>query len=163
MRKALLPTNYFLIMLTFLVGLFLTIIPLPHWAIWARPQFMLAILLFWAISSPSQCEMATAFFVGVLMDLVVGTTPGQHALVFVLLVYVLIKCHAIVVHLPQWQQAVAIGVFAGLNGLCQGLILGWMGHSVHLALQGLSAVTTIMIWPLLFSMLDRLRPKAFIR
>ena len=155
-------TNVFLIALSFLIGIFLTIIPLPQWAIWLRPQFIFAILLFWVITSPSQCGVGTAFIVGLLMDLVTGTPIGEHAAVFVFLIYIVLKLHAAIMHFPPVQQAGVIAIFTAFNAILQSLILSFAGHSTHVGLYALSAITTAMIWPWLFALLDKLRPRAFI-
>ncbi|HLB56635.1 MAG TPA: rod shape-determining protein MreD [Coxiellaceae bacterium] len=155
-------TNIFLISLSFLVGFIATIIPLPEWAIWLRPQFIFAILLFWTITSSSQCGIATAFFVGILMDLILGTPIGVHALSFVILIYIALKLHTIIAHFPAIQQAGAIAIFAIMNIFLQSMVLGFAGHSTHVGLSILSAITTAMLWPWLFGLLDRLRPRAMI-
>ncbi len=155
-------TNYFLITFSFVVGIFLTITPLPEWAIWARPQFIFAILLFWVITSPAQFGIGLAWIVGVVMDLMTGTPLGEHSIIFVLLIYIVLKSRTGLTHSPVLQQITAIFVLASVNALFQGLILGFTGHSTHIAFSLLSAVTTALIWPWLFALLDRLRPMAVI-
>ena len=103
--------SVFLISVSFLVGIFLTIMPLPQWAIWLRPQWMFAILLFWVIRSPMQCGIGVGFFVGLLVDLVTGTPIGEHALVFVVLTYIVLKLHRAIVHFPIVQQAGMVAIF----------------------------------------------------
>ncbi len=161
--KAFQETNVFLIALSFLVAIVLTILPLPHWAVWLRPQWVLAVLLFWVLTSSEQSGIATAWVIGILMDLVTGTPLGLQAFVFVVLSYGVLRLRTIIEHLPIWQQASAIGVFVFLNGLLQGMGLSWMGHGAHIGLHTLSAITTTLIWPWIFSALNQLRPRALIR
>ena len=157
------PSNYFLIVMTFLIGFLLTIMPLPQWAIWLRPQWTFSLLLFWVIAIPSQCGIALAWTMGVCMDLLTGTSLGQHAAVFVLLVYIMLKCCSMIAHFPLMQQTVTIAIFAYFNVFLQGLILGWTGHSTHIALDSLSAMTTGLIWPWMMIWLNHLRPRKLIR
>src|SRR3990167_5470767 len=90
------PTHYFLIAMTFLAGIFLTIIPFPQWIIWARPQWIFALTCYWILTSPSQCGLVAAWTAGFLMDLITGTPLGQQAFVFVLLAYFLLKIYPVV-------------------------------------------------------------------
>lgn len=156
-------TNYFLIILTFLVGLFLTILPLPKATIWLWPQWMFALLLFWVITSPAQCGVLLAFIIGLCMDVVTGTAFGQHALVFVFLIYIVLKNHSAIVHFPPFQQGLIVGIATMMNVILQGIILHSTGHTPHDALNLLSALTTFLIWPLLFVILNMLRPRTLIR
>lgn len=157
------PTNYFLIILTFLMGLFLTILPVPQSIVWFWPQWMFALLLFWVITSPMQCGVLLAFIVGLWMDIVTGTAFGQHAFVFVLLSYIALKNHSVIVHFPLFQQGLIVGIFAMMNVFLQGFVLHFTGHTTHDALNLFSALTTFLLWPLLFVILDNLRPRALIR
>lgn len=161
--RAFQETNVFLIALSFLAAIVLTILPLPHWAIWLRPQWVFAVLLFWVLTSSEQYGIATAWLVGILMDLVTGTPLGLQAFVFVALSYGVLRLRSIIEHLPIWQQASTIGVLVFLNGLLQGIGLSWMGHSAHIGLHTLSAITTTLTWPWISSALNQLRPRALIR
>ena len=80
-----------IIVLSFLVGMILEAVPLPHWAVWLRPEWVFVILLFWVVSQPHYVGMCVAFLVGILMDLLTGTLLGQHALVFTLVIYLVNK------------------------------------------------------------------------
>ena len=156
-------TNVFLIAMSFLVAMILMILPLPHLAVWLRPQWVFAVLLFWIGMSSEQFGIGTAWVVGIVMDLVSGTPLGLQAFVFVMLSYGVLRLRSIIEYLPIWQQASVIGVFVFLNGLLQGMGLSLMGHGVHIGLHTLSAITTTLVWPWIFSALNKLRPRALIR
>ena len=156
-------TNVFLITMSFLVAIVLMILPLPHWAVWLRPQWVFAVLLFWLLTPSEQFGIGAAWVAGISMDLVSGTPLGLQAFVFVALSYGVLRLRLIIGYLPIWQQATVVGMFVFLNGLLQGIGLSWMGHGVHIGLYMLSAITTALMWPWLFSALDQLRPRALIR
>jgi rod shape-determining protein MreD len=154
--RAVKPVNYFLMIVTMVAGIFLTIIPLPVWAIWLRPQFLLAILLFWVITAPARCGIILAWIVGITTDLIVGTPLCEHAIIFVLLTYIVLKTHSAIVHFPLAQQAVVIAILCLLSTILQGILLDIAGHSTHIMSYALSAVTTAMIWPWLYRSLDKI-------
>lgn len=156
-------TNVFLIGMSFLVALILTIVPLPDWAVWLRPQWVFAVLLFWLITPSEQCGVMAAWLIGLGMDFITGTPLGLQAFVFVALTYFVLRSRSLITHLPIIQQACVIGFLVFLNGLMQGILLSWQGHSAHIALHMLTAMTTGLIWPWIFSILNHLRPRALIR
>lgn len=155
-------TNFFLVALSFVFAMLLTIMPLSQSIVWLRPQWMLMVLLFWVISSPAECGVILAWSVGLLTDLVTGTPIGQQAFIFVVLVYIVLKSHSIIAYSLRWQQSIFVGILAGLGIFLQSMILGFTGYSPHIALNALSILTTVMIWPGVFAVLDKWRPRAFL-
>lgn len=99
---------------------------------------------------------------GIVMDLMTGTPLGEHALVFVVFIYIVLKSHAMIQHLSPWQQAGVIGILTAANVILQGFILNLSGHSTHVMLYMLSAITTMLIWPWILT-LNNFRSRAFIR
>lgn len=47
-----------------------------------RPDFLLLVIIFWLIRAPSVCNVGTAWFAGLLMDLATGGIFGQYALAY---------------------------------------------------------------------------------
>ena len=148
-------SSYFLVILSFLVSLVLTIMPLPPTLGWVNPQWMFAVLLFWVISAPFQWGIILAWIVGICMDIVTATPLGQQALIFVLLTYGVLKFHPVIAHATLGQQAMLVGLLTAVTILLQGILLGWAGHSTHILLHELSALTTAFIWPLLYFLLNQ--------
>ena len=152
-------TPVWLVCISFVAGILLTIFPLPQWLVWWRPQWMLMILFFWVITAPTYYGVGVAWVVGLLTDMATGTPLGQHALPFVVLVYIALKTHVILSHSPRFQQAILVGFFALAFILLQSLILHFRGLPAHVWLWGLSVFPTIIFWPLVFSLLEKLRPR----
>ena len=150
-------SNYFLLLFTFFIAIILTIVPMPQAIIWFRPQWILMALLFWIIAMPSYYGVILAWMMGVFTDMITGTPIGQQAFIFVFIAYAVLKLHPIIFHSPRWQQALIIGIFAGINVLMRSLILGFTGHSTHIGLNALSILTTMVLWPLVHDLLDSLR------
>src|SRR5262245_10311688 len=100
------------IVLSFLLGMILEVLPLPHWAIWIRPNWVFLILLFWVLSQPQYVGLFVAFVVGILMDLLTGTLLGQHAFVFCFVVYLAMIFQPRLKSFPLGQQ---FGIIFMLN------------------------------------------------
>ena len=152
---------YWLVCASILAGALLTIFPLPAWAIWWRPQWLLMIVLFWVITFPDRYGVGVAWVAGIVMDIMIGTPLGLHALVYVVVTYVALKFHQLLLHSPRFQQALLVGFFAGMGVLLQGIVSHFLGQSVHVWHQELSAITTVLFWPLLSFLLEKSRPHEY--
>lgn len=141
------------IVLSFLVGFILTIVPLPNWALWARPQWVFLILLFWVLAKPQMVGVFAAFFVGLFMDLLTGTLLGQHAFAFTAVIYLVIAFHPQLKLFPLWQQLGTIFVLTVLQLALQCWILGIVGELPKTWGYWLSGVTSMLIWPWFYFLL----------
>lgn len=69
------------------ISYLLFFLPWSDHALQYKPDFTLLVLLFWLIRAPFQCNIRTAWVVGLLVDLVTGGTFGQHALAYTFSAY----------------------------------------------------------------------------
>ncbi len=68
------------IILTLLMALILTILPLPDWAQMLRPQWYTLVLIYWVLALPLRVGVGIGWLVGIQVDVMTGTLLGQHAL-----------------------------------------------------------------------------------
>jgi len=137
------------VFISIVIGLLLTIFPLPSAIVWFRPQWLLAIVLFWIINESESYGIFFAWIVGLSADLVTGTPFGMQALIFVFVAYFVMKLHLIILHSPRWQQAIIVGAFSGVAMVLQHFVFSMMGRPNLLMHSALSILLTIIIWPLL--------------
>jgi rod shape-determining protein MreD len=78
MHKSRLKSIYLSLLLAFICLLF----PWSGLAIKLRPDFMLLVIIFWLLRAPNQCNVGTAWFVGLWVDLATGGIFGQYALAY---------------------------------------------------------------------------------
>jgi len=71
--------TFFVIGISLLMSLVLTILPLPAWASWWRPQWVFLVLIFWMLTLPYRVGLGVAWIMGLIVDLLLGTTLGLHA------------------------------------------------------------------------------------
>lgn len=136
-----------IIVLSFLGGMILEVVPLPHWAVYARPEWVFIILLFWAVTQPQYVGMTVAFCVGILMDLLTGTLLGQHALAFTLVIYIVASFHPQLKLFPLWQQLGIIFMFTMLQLALQCWVLEIIGMLPTNWGYWLPAISSTIIWP----------------
>jgi rod shape-determining protein MreD len=145
------------IIVSFIVALVLTIVPLPPWANLMRPDWVALVLLYWCLALPERVGVGTGWGVGLLRDALTGMLLGQNALALAVIAYVAIKFHQRIRLFPDPQQALTVLV---LLALYQGLILGVdsiIGRAPRSLLYWLPAATGMLLWPLVFLLLRDLR------
>src|SRR5690348_5166579 len=83
--------SWFFIILSIMVAMMLTILPLPLWAGWVRPLWVPAVVFYWALALPDRFSIVAAWCVGILLDVLLGTLLGENALGLTLAVFVISK------------------------------------------------------------------------
>ena len=145
------------IMASFLVAFLLSVLPMPGWLQWARPEWVALVLIYWVIALPQRVGVTVAFFVGAFLDVLEGAILGQHALALVVVAYVATLLHERLRMFVVWQQAMMVFVLVGINQLvCQWVhSLGTLGDRSMAFL--LPAVVSALFWPWVFTSLRQLR------
>ena len=112
--------GYIAILLSFLVALMLTALPMPAWAALWRPAWVALVLIYWCMAAPAYAGVVMGWALGLFMDVLVGSLLGQHALALAIVAFVAHRFHRQVRVLPIWQQGVSV---FGLVFIYQALVL----------------------------------------
>jgi rod shape-determining protein MreD len=134
-------------LLTALIALILTVLPLPPWLEPGRPAFLVLTVLYWSIASPRAGGIALGWFCGLLLDVFQGPVLGQHALALALVTYIAVREHQRIRYKPAIQQAMIIGAALAVYEFVVFAIDGWSGHPVTTPLRWLHVATGAAIWP----------------
>lgn len=159
--RALKSSPFSVVFLSLVFGVLLTVMPLPNSLLWWRPPWLLIILFFWVLVSPAFYGVGFAWMVGILMDMLMGVSFGQHALVFVLLTYVMIKFHTVFFHSPRFQQALLIGLLALFSVLLQGMVSHMLSQPTNVSHHLLSVLTTVLVWPVVIALIESMQPRRY--
>src|SRR5450759_1145938 len=81
------PATTKLVITSLVVALLINLIPWEGVALLMRPDFLLLMLLYWAVHEPRHIGQGMGFFLALLMDVADSALLGQHALVYVCLLY----------------------------------------------------------------------------
>lgn len=146
-----------IILLTFIAALLLTIIPLPEWARYLRPDWVGLVLIYWCMALPERVGVGTGWFTGLLVDLLSGTLLGQHALSLTVIAWLTLKLHRRVRLFPVWQQALTILVLLALHQLLALWISNIIGRPGVPWYYWAPSVTGMLLWPVTFSVLRSMR------
>ena len=149
--------GYTAIVISFLVALMLTALPMPAWAALWRPAWVALVLIYWCMAAPSYTGVVMAWVLGLFLDVLAGTLLGQHALALAVVAFVAHRFHRQVRVLPVWQQSVSV---FGLVFLYQVLILwitGIQGLPVIASAYWSAPLVSMLLWPWIFIVLRDVR------
>ena len=146
--------------ITILLALMLTLVPLPKALAQFRPDWVVLILIYWAMTAPSSYNVGTAWLIGIFLDVAQGTLLGQHALALCVVVYITIKFHLLMRVFPLLQLTAT--VFA-LLALYQ-FLLFWINGVTAVTAPAISDWAPVrigsIVWPFLSMFLTGVRFRA---
>ena len=137
-----------------IAAMMLTIMPLPTWAIWYRPQWLLLVIIFWLLTAPHRIGLSTVWVIGLLLDVLQGTLLGEHTLAMVVIAYIVIKLYRQISSFLLWQQAVMIGLLTMIYQSIIVIIQGVSGDMVLTWKYWLSSLVTLLLWPIVYTILQ---------
>lgn len=144
-------------LLTILVALVLSVLPLPLWLSAVRPAFLVITVLYWSIAAPRLGGIGLGFFSGLALDVFRGAVLGQNALALSAITYVAVREHQKIRLKPAFQQAlIMLGALVAYEAILFA-IDGWTGHPITTPLRWIHTLTGALIWPLATAVLDRTR------
>ncbi|GAA3715887.1 rod shape-determining protein MreD [Oceanisphaera sediminis] len=143
--------------ISLLLALILSILPLPELIAPFRPDWLLVTLIYWTIALPHRANVGTAFFSGLMLDLLLGSVLGVHALALVIPVYLAASQFQRMRNYSVWQQAFVVGALAILNKV----LIFWAAYvnrDIQLDYHYFwSIVSSMVFWPWIFLLLRKCR------
>jgi rod shape-determining protein MreD len=145
------------IVLSFIAAMALTVMPLPSFLAAARPEWVVLVLIDWCMALPERVGVGVGWITGLLLDVLRGGLLGQHALSFAIVACITLQFYQRMRVFPLWQQSVSVFVLVLLHLLLQLWIKGISGtHTSALAVLP-PALASMLVWPLVFTLLRGLR------
>jgi len=97
--------NWRRILGTLTLAVLLEQLPWAGWTLTLRPDFVLVGVLFWALHQPARIGFGAAFLLGLLADFQDGAVFGQHAIAYVIGVYLVLFLRLRLLQFDPFQQA----------------------------------------------------------
>lgn len=155
MRELTAPRGVWVIAVSYLLALMLTIWPLPLWAETFRPLWVPMVTIYWCLWLPERVGVIVAFFAGLLVDALSGTLLGEHALALVLVAWAALWMHLQVRVFPWWQQCVVILGLLALHGFLLFWVDGMLGYTLGAATRWLPVLVSALLWPWILQVMTR--------
>lgn len=150
-------------LVTVLVALGLTIMPLPRSIESFRPDWVALIMIFWAFSLPRSYSVGIAWIAGLVLDVAQGTLLGQHALALTVVVFLTVRFHLIMRVFPLLQLSATILALLALYQFLLFWINGVVGIRVPLVTYWGPVVAGSVIWPVIYNFLNGIRYRVQLR
>lgn len=122
-----------------------------------RPYWLALVVAYWVIEDPDRVGLGYAFLVGLVADLAFGSLFGEQALRLVVMTFILQRFRARLRFFPISQQALAIGGLLFNDRIVAAAIHMALGLSPLPAMFWLAPVGGMVLWPLVFLVLDAAR------
>jgi rod shape-determining protein MreD len=135
------------LVLTLILFLVLTIIPLPSYISLLRPTWILLLVLYVECCLPAYFRVVWVLLLGLCLDVLCSTVMGEHAFALILTTWVAtsrssgFKFYSIV------QQMVVILLFCLLYQFIIYLVDAFLGLTGNILYVVLSSFSSVLIWP----------------
>ena len=145
------------IAMSFAVAFLLTVWPIPAGLMWARPDWVCLVLIYWVIALPQRIGIVLSFLVGLLLDAVEGSMLGQHALSLSVVAYLALVLYQRLRQFNLWQQAAVVFVMVGVNQLVALWLQGLAGLTSGSAVFLVPVLISALLWPAVMTLLRHMR------
>jgi rod shape-determining protein MreD len=145
--------NVWAIWLSLALALLLSVATLPKFMEIGRPLWLALFLTYWVLALPHRVGMATAWFIGLLADVLNGTHLGLNALVLTLITFLVLSLHQRLRMFPLWQQSMVLLVVFGLAQLLHLWLNALTGSRPPTLAFVLPALVSALLWPWVFALL----------
>ncbi|MBE4592786.1 rod shape-determining protein MreD [Vibrio navarrensis] len=145
------------ICLSFFVALVLQTIPWPGSLDLFRPSWLLLVTCYWVLALPHRVNVGSALILGLLWDLLIGSTLGIRGMMMSIVIYLVALNFLLIRNMALWQQALLV---AGLSATLEVLIFCGEYLIQDVVFNPLSlwtAVINCILWPWVFLLMRRIR------
>lgn len=149
--------GYWVILSSFLLALVLAVMPLPHWLLWGRPEWVALVLIYWCIALPHRVGVALALVLGVLLDVLEGAVLGQNAFSLAVVALLAAALYQRLRLFSLWQQCGVVFVLVGINQLICQWVQNLEGAGAQSLLFLLPALSSALLWPAVLQVLRTAR------
>jgi rod shape-determining protein MreD len=157
-----LPAPFSLIIIIIIAALLLDLLPWSGVALITHPDFVLLALMYWAVHEPRTVGQGWGFALGLIMDVADSALLGQHAMVYVVAIFLAQLFRVRMLQLSVAEQALHIIAILAVSqgiGVLLNLAMGrdFPGFSILISL-----VLGALLWPIInaIATIPRLRSRS---
>ncbi|MEM7017513.1 MAG: rod shape-determining protein MreD [Pseudomonadota bacterium] len=124
------PHGSWVIVLSLIIALMLSIMPLPEWATVWRPEWAAMTLIYWCSALPHRVGIAAGWTTGLAQDVLKDAMLGQHALGFCLIAYIAVRQHRRMELITIWQQTILVAILVLITQIWNAWVRSVTGQPV---------------------------------
>lgn len=148
--------SYVVIFVSFFIAAILEVISLPSVISHLRPEWLVLTVLYWLLRHPEKVGIAISVAVGLVMDVMLGTYLGIHALSLSIVSYLVLTLHQRLKMFPIAQQSMVVFFIVGIELM----VVNTLKVQLSVGDTGLTylwhALMSALIWPFVVIFYDRL-------
>ena len=148
------------VIVTIILAIMLTVMPLPDWADPFRPDWVALTLVYWAMMLPRTWSSGSAWIVGIVLDVAQGTILGQHALALCFIIFITVRFHLLMRVFPMQQLTATVFAILTLYQFILFWINGVAGIDVPLVDYWGPVITGTILWPFVMALLSSIGMRA---
>lgn len=141
-----------------IIALLLSIVPLPTWLTFFRPEWLIILVIYYCIAFPRFSVLSFAWCLGLLLDVLYGSLLGMHALGLTMVAYFSHLFYKQMRVQSLWQQAIWVFFLVLLNQMLCLLIKMMIGEPYNYSYL-FPAASSMVVWPLCATILLRLEQR----
>jgi len=150
-------SKFFAILLSLIFSVILTISTFPLGSF--SPDWTQLFLIYWILAAPLSIGLLSSWIVGLVLDVVLGSTLGINALMYTIISYLVFKIHHIARYITVFQQSIVIIAIL----LIKFTLVLWIDSILSINNYNISlywsCLTSAVCWPLVFYSLRVIRRK----
>ncbi|MDN3700354.1 rod shape-determining protein MreD [Vibrio artabrorum] len=142
---------------SFLIALILQTIPWPGSLDLFRPSWLLLVTCYWVLAMPHRVNVGSALILGLLWDLLIGSTLGIRGMMMAIVMYIVALNFLVIRNMALWQQAIIIAVLTVLFEVMIFFGEYLIQDVIFNPLSLWSALINGILWPWMFLLMRRVR------
>ncbi len=146
--------------LSLVAALALAIVPLPDVVDPLRPDWVVLVMIYWALTLPRTYGIGTAWIVGLVVDVTQGTLLGQHALALTVIVYLTQRFHLLMRVFPLLQLTATVFALVALYRFLLFWVNGVVGVPAPAIVYWGPVLTSALVWPIVLNVMAGVRSGA---
>jgi rod shape-determining protein MreD len=150
-------SKFFAILISLIFSVILTISTFPLGSF--SPDWTQLFLIYWILAAPLSIGLLSSWIVGLVLDVVLGSTLGINALMYTTISYLVFKIHHIARYITVFQQSIVIIAIL----LIKFTLVLWIDSILSINNYNISlywsCLTSALCWPLVFYSLRVIRRK----
>lgn len=139
-------SNIKIVYFSLLIAYIFVLFPWSAFALKVRPDFMLLAIIYWLIRAPNLCNISTAWFAGLLVDLATGGIFGQYALAYTVTAYCAVVYQKRLVLFNHTQQLLYVFLLLTISQITLLVLKAFSGIQILSWTYFLPSFTGILLW-----------------
>ncbi len=140
------PSKLKSIYLSLILAFICLLLPWSGLTLQLRPDFLLLVIIYWLIRAPNLCNVGTAWFVGLFVDLATGGTFGQYALAYTITAFFAVIYQRRLVLFNGTQQLFYVFLLLIISQVILLILKTFAGAQLLGWAYFLPSVTGVLLW-----------------